>query len=54
MSKDITDSDLKLIPLGKALGLDLISFAKLRASQDDGFVDRIRNRALRKLSKHNA
>jgi len=53
MSKDITDSDLKLIPLGKALGLDLISFAKLRASQDDGFVDRIRNRALRKLSKHN-
>ena len=53
MSKDITDSDLKLIPLGKALGLDLISFAKLRASQDDGFVDGIRNRALRKLTKHN-
>ncbi|GAG70705.1 unnamed protein product, partial [marine sediment metagenome] len=23
MSKDITDSDLKLIPLGKELGLDL-------------------------------
>jgi len=53
MSKDITDSDLKLIPLGKALGLDLISFAKLRASQDDDFVDGIRNRALRKLTKHN-
>ena len=53
MSKDITDSDLKLIPLGKSLGLDLISFAKLRASQEDDFVDRIRKNALRKLTKHN-
>jgi len=53
MSKDITDSDLKLIPLGKALGLDLISFAKLRASQEDNFVDGIREHALRKLTKHN-
>jgi len=52
MSKDITDSDLKLIPLGKELGLDLISFAKLRESQDDGFVDGIRKQALRILAKH--
>ena len=53
MSKDITDSDLELVPLGRSLGLDLISFAKLRASQEDYFVDRIRKDALRKLAKHN-
>jgi len=53
MSKDITDSDLELVPLGRSLGLDLISFANLRASQEDSFVDRIRKNALRKLTKHN-
>ena len=50
MSKDITDSDLELVPLGRSLGLDLISFARLRASQEDDFVDRIRTNALRILS----
>ena len=53
MSKDITDSDLELVPLGRSLGLDLISFAKLRASQEDYFVDKIRKDALQKLAKHN-
>ena len=53
MSKDITDSDLELVPLGRSLGLDLISFAKLRASQEEDFVDRIRKNVLRKLTKHN-
>jgi hypothetical protein len=53
MSKDITDSDLQLVQLGKSLGLDLISFVKLRASQEDNFVDGIRKNALRKLAKHN-
>jgi len=52
MSKDITDSDLELVPLGRSLGLDLISFAKLRASQEDDFVNRIRKNALRNLTKH--
>ncbi|GAH38777.1 unnamed protein product, partial [marine sediment metagenome] len=46
-----TDSDLELVPLGRSLGLDLISFAKLRASQEDDFIDRIRKNALRKLAK---
>ncbi len=53
MSKDITDSDLELVPLGRSLGLDLISFAKLRASQEDDFLDKIRKNALKKLTKHN-
>ena len=53
MSKDITDSDLELVPLGRSLGLDLISFAKLRASQEDYFVDKIRKDVLLKLAIHN-
>ncbi|MHA1507288.1 MAG: hypothetical protein ACTSO6_01135, partial [Promethearchaeota archaeon] len=51
MSKDITESDLELISLGRSLGLDLISFAELRLSQEDYFVDLIRERALIKLAK---
>jgi hypothetical protein len=52
MSKDITESDLELIQLGKSLGLNLISFADLRSSQEDNFIDRIREKALKKLAKH--
>ena len=52
MSKDITESDLELISLGRSLGLDLISFAELRSSQDNNFIDRIREKALIKLAKH--
>jgi hypothetical protein len=52
MSKDITESDLELIQLGNTLGLNLISFAELRSSQEDDFVDRIREKALIKLAKH--
>ena len=52
MSKDISESDLELVPLGKSLGLDLISFSDLRASQDDRFIDRVRQKALKKLAKH--
>lgn len=52
MSKDITESDLELIQLGNTLGLNLISFAELRSSQDDNFVDRMREKALIKLAKH--
>ncbi|MFX0035649.1 MAG: hypothetical protein ACFE9I_08415 [Candidatus Hermodarchaeota archaeon] len=51
MSSKITNSDLKLINLGKSLGLDLVSFADLRASQEDGFADEIRNKALEKMEK---
>ncbi len=46
MSTKITDSDLELINLGKKLGLDLVSFADLRASQEEEFADNIRKKAL--------
>ncbi len=51
MSSKITDSDLELINLGTSLGLNLISFADLRASQEDKFTDEIRNKALEKMEK---
>ncbi|MFW9939007.1 MAG: hypothetical protein ACFFD5_15285 [Candidatus Thorarchaeota archaeon] len=51
MSKNISESDLDLIQLGKTLGLDLVSFADLRASQDDIFVNTIRDTALKKMEK---
>ncbi|MFX1591468.1 MAG: hypothetical protein ACFFB6_05770 [Promethearchaeota archaeon] len=53
MSSKISDSDLELINLGKSLGLDLVSFADLRASQEDNFADEIRNKALEKMEKEN-
>jgi len=49
MSSKITDSDLELTNLGNALGLDLVSFADLRASQEDVFVDEVRDKALEKM-----
>ena len=51
MSKEISESDLELVPLGRSLGLDLISFSELRASQEDNFIDKIRTKALRRLAK---
>ncbi|MFX1356234.1 MAG: hypothetical protein ACFFA8_03035 [Promethearchaeota archaeon] len=51
MSKNISESDLDLIQLGKTLGLDLVSFADLRASQEDIFVNTIRDTALKKMEK---
>jgi hypothetical protein len=51
MSSKITDSDLELINLGKSLGLDLVSFADLRASQEDAFTDEVRKKALEKMEK---
>ncbi len=53
MSKEISESDLELVPLGRSLGLDLISFSKLRDSQEDDFIDRVRKEALKKLAKSN-
>lgn len=53
MSKEITESDLELVPLGRSLGLDLISFSELRASQEDNFIDRVREEALKRLANHN-
>jgi hypothetical protein len=52
MSSHITDSDLELIKLGNSLGLDLVSFDQLRASQQDSFVDNIREKALEKMEKN--
>jgi hypothetical protein len=49
MSTSITDSDLELINLGKKLGLDLVSFADLRESQEDEFADKVREIALKKM-----
>jgi len=51
MSTAITDSDLELTKLGHSLGLDLVSFEKLRISQQDDFIDNIRKKALRKMEK---
>ncbi len=51
MATDISKDDLELIRLGHSLGLDLVSFAKLRASQEDVFSDEIRKRALEKMEK---
>ncbi len=53
MSTSISDSDLELVQLGHSLGLNLVSFAELRASQDNYFVDLIRTRALEKMEKDN-
>ncbi len=52
MSSHITDTDLELIKLGNSLGLDLVSFEELRASQQDTFIDNIRNKALEKMGKN--
>ena len=49
MSSKISDSDLELINLGKSLGLDLVSFADLRASQEDSFIDDVRDKALKMM-----
>ncbi|MFX0019640.1 MAG: hypothetical protein ACFFAK_15305 [Promethearchaeota archaeon] len=51
MSKKVTESDLELIQLGKSLGLDLVSFADLRASQEDEFVDEVREKALYRMQE---
>ena len=53
MSNSISDSDLELTQLGHSLGLNLVSFAELRASQEDSFIDLIRTRALEKMEKDN-
>jgi hypothetical protein len=52
MSSQITDSDLQLIKLGNSLGLDLVSFEQLRASQRDDFIDNIRKKALEIMEKN--
>ena len=52
MSSRITASDLELIKLGNSLGLDLVSFKQLRESQQDDFVDSIREKALKRLEKN--
>ncbi|MFX0005019.1 MAG: hypothetical protein ACFE9J_16250, partial [Candidatus Hermodarchaeota archaeon] len=51
MSSSILDSDLELINLGKSLGLDLVSFSDLRASQEDTFTDEVRMKALEMMKK---
>lgn len=43
---------LDLINLGKSLGLDLVSFTQLRATQEDEFTDIIREKALDLLEKN--
>ncbi|MBD3255686.1 MAG: hypothetical protein GF383_11385, partial [Candidatus Lokiarchaeota archaeon] len=53
MAKEISDSDLDLVNLGKSLGLDLVLFQDLRKSQEDSFVDMIRERALKKMEINN-
>lgn len=52
MSAKISESDLELIKLGNSLGLDLVSFADLRASQEEKFVDLIRNKAIEDMKQN--
>ncbi|MFX1279949.1 MAG: hypothetical protein ACFFA3_11070 [Promethearchaeota archaeon] len=52
MSAKISESDLELIKLGNSLGLDLVSFADLRASQEEKFVDLIRNKAIENMRQN--
>ncbi|MFW9827802.1 MAG: hypothetical protein ACFFEY_09430 [Candidatus Thorarchaeota archaeon] len=52
MSSEISDSDLELIKLGKSLGLNLVSFSKLRESQENKFADEVRSQALEKMEKN--
>ncbi|MHA2399872.1 MAG: hypothetical protein ACXADU_13420 [Promethearchaeota archaeon] len=49
MNSDLTDSDLELVQLGNSLGLDLAPYAKLRASQNNDFVEFIRDKALARM-----
>ncbi len=53
MSTNISEDDLELIKLGHSLGLDLVSFAELRASQEDTYTDDVRAMALKRLEKEN-
>ena len=53
MSKNITDSDLELVNLGQSLGLDLVLFNDLRASQEESFADRLRESSLKKMEEYN-
>ncbi|TFG09209.1 MAG: hypothetical protein EU539_00120 [Promethearchaeota archaeon] len=52
MSKQISDSDLDLVNLGNSLGLDLVLFSDLRASQEDKFADKVRKKAIKKMEKY--
>jgi len=49
MNSNLTDSDLELVQLGDSLGLDLAPYAKLRATQDNDFVEFIRDKALARM-----
>ena len=53
MSKNVTDSDLELVNLGQSLGLDLVLFNDLRASQEENFADKVRNASLEKMEACN-
>jgi hypothetical protein len=53
MRKSGSATDMELVKLGKSLGLDLVSFKKLRESQDDEFTDKIRNKSLNLLNQYN-
>ncbi|MFX1276882.1 MAG: hypothetical protein ACFFAT_17805, partial [Promethearchaeota archaeon] len=52
MSKQISDSDLELVKLGQSLGLDLVLFNDLRASQEDEFADKVREKSLEILDQN--
>ncbi|TXT57206.1 MAG: hypothetical protein BAJALOKI1v1_1840003 [Promethearchaeota archaeon] len=53
MEKDsLSESDLELVSLGNSLGLNLEPLSKLWASQEESFVDKIRDKALQSMSSH--
>jgi len=53
LRKSHSASDMELVKLGNSLGLDLVSFKKLRDSQDDLFTEKIRINALKSMKKKN-
>ncbi len=52
MANQISDSDLELVHLGHSLGLDLVLFNDLRASQEESFADKVRTKSIEIMS-HN-
>lgn len=53
LRKSHSASDMEIVKLGNSLGLDLVSFKKLRDSQDEVFTDKIRINALKSMKKKN-
>jgi len=52
-NEDLSETDLNLIQLGRFLNLDLVGYEKLKSSQEDDFMDEIREECIKKLNHQN-